>query len=207
MYSKKSFGIKTLSCSEGTMVFASWMTLKSSEIKNFLSWRVSTKLKTFLIASASSQFALPHFMRPMLRVLQIRTEDNLSVSRICERSVFGQGARLLSWRSASGILLRWRPHGGRGSGQCPGRSGQRRARDRRDTQERNKARNRENKIKRTTWMTMWMRWCARADTWANVVYRTSWNTCAVQENKWRVKCILSTPPSVTVPFHRIFMQN
>ena len=50
---------------------ASWMSLKSSEIKNFLSWRVSTTLKSFLVASASLHLALPHFIRPILRVLKI----------------------------------------------------------------------------------------------------------------------------------------
>ena len=34
---------------------------------------------------------------------------------------FRPRARLLSWRSASGILHRWRPHGGRGSAQSSGR--------------------------------------------------------------------------------------
>ena len=46
------------------------MTLKSSEIKNFLSWRVSTALKSLIVASASCHIALPHFVRPMLRVLK-----------------------------------------------------------------------------------------------------------------------------------------
>ena len=48
-----------------------------------------------------------------------------------------------------------------------------------------------------TWMTMQMKWRARADTWANVAYHTSWNTCAAQEKKWRVRCAIYTP-SVTV---------
>ena len=46
------------------------MTLKSLEIKNFLSSRVSTILISFLVASASCHLALPHIIRPMLRVLK-----------------------------------------------------------------------------------------------------------------------------------------
>ena len=49
----------------------------------------------------------------------------------CERGEFGQGARLLSWRSASGILLRRHPHGGRGSAQSSGK--RRRRKYRRNT--------------------------------------------------------------------------
>ena len=48
---------------------ASWMTLKSSEVKNFLSWRVSTILKSFHVASAS-HLSLPYIIRPTLRVLK-----------------------------------------------------------------------------------------------------------------------------------------
>ena len=58
------------------------MTLKSSEIKNFLSWRVSTILTSCLVASASCHLALPHIIRPTLRVLKLCAEDHLSVSRI-----------------------------------------------------------------------------------------------------------------------------
>ena len=50
------------------------MTLKCSEITNFLSWRDSTILYCFLVASASCHLALPHIIRPMLRVLKfVRT--------------------------------------------------------------------------------------------------------------------------------------
>ena len=49
---------------------AFWMTLKSSEMKNFLSRRVSTILKSFLVASASCHLALPHVVRPILRVIK-----------------------------------------------------------------------------------------------------------------------------------------
>ena len=61
---------------------ASWMSLKSSEIKNFLSWRVSTTLKSFLVASASLHLALPHFIRPILRVLKIVPKRIFLISRI-----------------------------------------------------------------------------------------------------------------------------
>ena len=43
------------------------MTLKSSEVKNF-SWRISTILENFLVASSFCYCALPLFIRPMLRV-------------------------------------------------------------------------------------------------------------------------------------------
>ena len=49
---------------------ASGMILKSSEIKNFLSWLVSTVLKSFLVSSAFCHCTLPHFIRPILRVLK-----------------------------------------------------------------------------------------------------------------------------------------
>ena len=46
------------------------MTLKSSKIKNFLSWRISTILKSFIVASASCHLPLPHIIKPILRVLE-----------------------------------------------------------------------------------------------------------------------------------------
>ena len=49
---------------------ASWMILESSEVKNFLSWRVSTVLKYFLVASACCHLALPYIIRPILRILK-----------------------------------------------------------------------------------------------------------------------------------------
>ena len=36
-----------------------WMTLKSSDVKNLLSWRISTILKSFLVTSSSCHDALP----------------------------------------------------------------------------------------------------------------------------------------------------
>ena len=72
----------------------------------------------------------------------------------CERGDFGQKARLLSWRSASGILPRWRPHGGRGSAQGSGR----RRKDRRNTQRGTKwGTERENKQSSRThgWPCRW----------------------------------------------------
>ena len=56
------------------------MTLKSSEIKNFLSWRISTILRSFLVASASCHSTLPFFIRPV-ESTQMRTEDNLLISK------------------------------------------------------------------------------------------------------------------------------
>ena len=47
----------------------SWMTLKSSEVKNFSSWRSNTEWKSFLVASASCHLALP-YIRPKMRVLK-----------------------------------------------------------------------------------------------------------------------------------------
>ena len=61
---------------------ASWMTLKSSKVKNFSSWRVSPVLKSFILDSASCHFALPHFIRPILRILKSVPEDHPWVSRI-----------------------------------------------------------------------------------------------------------------------------
>ena len=58
------------------------MTLKSSEIKKFLSWRISTVLKSFLVSSASCHCTLSHFIRPMLRSHKIRSEDNPLIYRI-----------------------------------------------------------------------------------------------------------------------------
>ena len=58
------------------------MTLKGSEIKNFLSWRVSTILKSFLVTSASSHFTLPHFIKPTLRVHKIVPKITFLISRI-----------------------------------------------------------------------------------------------------------------------------
>ena len=52
MYSKKLFGINTLSCSVGSMGLRPEWPLKSSEVENFSSWRISTVLKSFLVASA-----------------------------------------------------------------------------------------------------------------------------------------------------------
>ena len=46
---------------------ASWMTLKSSEIKNF-SWRISAILKYALVTSAFCHDALPLFITPMSRM-------------------------------------------------------------------------------------------------------------------------------------------
>ena len=58
MYSKKLFGVNSvLECRINGI--AAWMTLNSSEIKTFLSWRVSTILKSSLVASASLHLALP----------------------------------------------------------------------------------------------------------------------------------------------------
>ena len=109
---------------------------------------------------------------------------------LCERGVFGQGARLFSWRSASGILPRWRPHGRRGSAQGSGR----RRRDRRNTR------------KGTMWGTESQRTDtqandmddhvdevkrARADTWANVLCNTLFSTRIVHR-KSDVWGVLST---------------
>ena len=55
----------------GINVIASWMTLKRSKIKNFLSWRINTILKYFPVSSVSCHCAVPHFIRPLLRVHKI----------------------------------------------------------------------------------------------------------------------------------------
>ena len=55
------------------------MTLRSSEIRNFLSWRVSTILKSFFLASASCHLALPHIIRPMLRVSNLLRRSSFSL--------------------------------------------------------------------------------------------------------------------------------
>ena len=71
MHLNKSSRIKTLSCNEGSMrLRPEGMSLKSSEMKNFLSWRISTVLKPFLVSSASCHCALPHVIRPTLSVLK-----------------------------------------------------------------------------------------------------------------------------------------
>ena len=46
---------------------ASRMTLKSSEVKNF-TWRIGTMLESVLVFCAFCHCALPHFIRPMLRL-------------------------------------------------------------------------------------------------------------------------------------------
>ena len=59
------------------------MSLKSSEIKNFLSWWISTILKSFLVASASCHLVLPYIVRPILRMLSNlfrRSSSNLQNS-------------------------------------------------------------------------------------------------------------------------------
>ena len=53
------------------------MTLKSSEIKNFLSWRTSTILVSFLVSSSSSHFHSSTFHQTNIENSQIRSEDNL----------------------------------------------------------------------------------------------------------------------------------
>ena len=81
VYSKKLFGINiVLKC--GINGIASWMILKSSEIKNFLSWWISTTLKSFLVSFAFCHLNFPHIVRLILRVLIICSEDHLSLSRI-----------------------------------------------------------------------------------------------------------------------------
>ena len=57
------------------------MTLKSSESKNFLSWWVSTKMKSFLVSSAFCHCTLP-FHQTNVENSQIRTEDIPLFSRI-----------------------------------------------------------------------------------------------------------------------------
>ena len=44
------------------------MTVKSSKVKNFLSWWVSTVLKSFLLTSASCHLVLPYIIRPILHM-------------------------------------------------------------------------------------------------------------------------------------------
>ena len=50
---------------------ASWLTLKSSEVKNFLSWWISRILKYFLVSSASCQACFPLAIWPMRGVHEI----------------------------------------------------------------------------------------------------------------------------------------
>ena len=65
------------------MRLPSWMMLKSSEIKNFLSWRVSAILKSFLVSSAFCHCTLPLLIRPILWVLKfVPKKINLLTSRI-----------------------------------------------------------------------------------------------------------------------------
>ena len=83
------------------------MTLKISEIKNFLSWRFSTILKYLLVASISCHFALFH--QTNIESSQIRPEDYLfnlqnsiapSSSRCncpCRRRVFSLFATGYAW--------------------------------------------------------------------------------------------------------------
>ena len=71
-----------------------------------------------------------------------------------EKSVVGRRARLLIWRSASGILPRWSPHG-RGRGTSPGSDSRR---DRWNTRKGTRwGKGREQAIKSQTWMTMRLR--------------------------------------------------
>ena len=83
---------------------ASWMTLKSSEVKNFLSWQISTTLKYFLVASASLHFALPHFIRPMLGVLKI-VPKIIFQSPEFNRTIFF--SRLLTMTKKSQSFCHW----------------------------------------------------------------------------------------------------
>ena len=59
MYSKKSFGINTLSCNEGSMRFRPEWPWRARREKQFLSWWISTTLKHFLVLSASWYFTIP----------------------------------------------------------------------------------------------------------------------------------------------------
>ena len=119
----------------------------------------------------------------------------LNACFFCERCVFGQGARLLSWRSAQ-----WHDCLGvdyteqevqvsvqvevereeQGIGETHGKE------QRRGTES-------QRTIKRTTWMTMSMKWCAETHSWAM--------QCDVHQLA-RVHCMKNDVRGVTVYTHR-----
>ena len=61
MQSKKTLGINTLSCNEGSMKLRPEWPWRGSEIKNFLSWRISTILKAFFLFPPPFASVLFHF--------------------------------------------------------------------------------------------------------------------------------------------------
>ena len=72
------------------------MILKNSEFKNFLSWRISTRLKSLLVASC--HFPLPHIIRPMSRIFKIFPKIILqsSIAQSSPRSRWPWRRRVLS---------------------------------------------------------------------------------------------------------------
>ena len=120
------------------------------------------------------------------RVARVLLEENfsgLSVVEIveevglvpCERGVSGQRHRLLNWRSASGILHRWSPHGG-GKGRKPNSS--RRRRDKRNTRKRTKRRKRTDNHPSA----LRMDGMTPTNTWANVVSHIIQHAHCAREN-------------------------
>ena len=82
MYSKKSFAINTLSCNEGSMRLRPEWLWKARRWKKFLSWWVSTILKSFLVSSPFCHCTLPHFSRPMLRLHKTVPKNSFLISII-----------------------------------------------------------------------------------------------------------------------------
>ena len=93
------------------------MTLKSSEIKNFLSWWISTILKYFLVSSAFCLCTRPLFIRPMLRSFKIvpKMIFNLenSITPSSSRSRLPWRRRVLScfdtgWSMTNNLVVQYR---------------------------------------------------------------------------------------------------
>ena len=82
MYSKKLFGINTLSWSVGSMGFPPEWPWRVGWVKNFLSWWISTLLKSFLVASRLLPSCSSTFHQTNIESAQMCSEDHLSVSRI-----------------------------------------------------------------------------------------------------------------------------
>ena len=82
MYSKKLFGINTLSWRVGSMGFPPEWPWRVGWVKNFLSWWISTILKSFLVASRLLSSCSSTFHQTNIESAQMCSEDHLSVSRI-----------------------------------------------------------------------------------------------------------------------------
>ena len=72
---------ESIHCEGSSGLRLEWL-LKSSETKKFLSWRVSTTLKSFLVALRLLPFSFSTIHQTDAECSQIRSEDNLLISRI-----------------------------------------------------------------------------------------------------------------------------